>query len=259
MELFKISFIGAGNVATQLALQFSKSKTIKIEEIYSQKIENAIQLVSKIGQGKAMDSLDLSDSLATFIVIAVKDDALKSVISNLKINPKTIVFHTSGSQPLEILEELTQNIGVFYPLQTFSKEKEIDFSSLNICIEAKDIKIKKNLSELCKIIKAKEVFIDSNQRKYLHIAAVFSCNFVNHLWALSDEYLSDKNLSFDLLKPLLEETLEKAFLISPKNAQTGPAKRNDTEIINKHLNLLNENPNLHRIYQMLTESILKFK
>ncbi|TAE76019.1 MAG: DUF2520 domain-containing protein [Bacteroidetes bacterium] len=252
----KISFIGAGNVATQFALEFSKHTSMSIEEVYSQNIENAHILVKKIKQGKAINSLNLYNSNANIIIISIKDDALENVISLLKVNENAIVVHTSGSQPLEILGVLTQNIGVFYPLQTFSKEKQIDFSLLNICIEGKTSAIQNILSSLAEILKAKISFIDSNQRKYLHIAAVFSCNFANHLWALSDEYLREKHISFDLLKPLLEETLEKALLISPKKAQTGPAKRNDTKIIDKHIKLLEENPNMQKIYQTITESII---
>lgn len=257
ITMLKITFIGAGNVATHLALAFSKNKNILIEKIYSQNIENAMSLVQKIKQGEATNSLDFEKSEANIFIIAIKDDAFEDIFKKLKVKKETIILHTSGSHSLQILEGISENIGVFYPLQTFSKDKEIDFSSINICLEANNIKVLKIITDLNNELSANAVFLDSAQRKVLHISAVFSCNFVNHLWALSEKYLENHSIAFDLLAPLLKETLQKALSISPQKSQTGPAQRNDTKMIEKHLDLLNENQNMKNIYQILTESIIK--
>lgn len=257
--MLKISLIGAGNVATCMAMQFSKNQSILIKEIYSQKIENASSLTKKIAQGTPINTLDFEKSEADIIIVAIKDDAIKTIINQLKLKKDTIIVHTSGSQSLSILENKSNNIGVFYPLQTFSKEKTVDFKKVNICIESNNEFVEKNLLILSQALEANSYFISSNQRQTLHIAAVFSCNFVNHLWTLSQLYLEKNNINFELLTPLLNETLEKALSIAPKNAQTGPAQRNDFKIIEKHLALLKENENMQNIYQLLTQSIIELK
>ncbi|WP_020526268.1 Rossmann-like and DUF2520 domain-containing protein [Flexithrix dorotheae] len=255
-KINRVAFVGAGNVAWHLSQAFQKAGC-KITEVYSQNIENARALCEKLNSGTAKNELDFSESKAQLIVISVKDDALTDLVKQLKLPQVTqpIVVHTSGSQPLSIISDSLPSAGVFYPLQTFSKRKEIDLSRSPVLIESNKVKDKGLLLELAKRISNYVEEVDSSARTSLHIAAVFACNFSNHLFAIAKEILNKKGLNFNLLEPLIEETVYKAFSHSPKAGQTGPAIRKDEEIIQKHLLALKENASYQQLYELLTRSI----
>ena len=276
----KTIFIGAGNVAWHLASLFSKKEDLQITHIWSRNRENAESLKQKLNDNNieishSVEQLDFSKTDADLAILSIADGAFESVLSKLILPKNCILAHTSGAQPMEILKLANQNvlgekvekIGVFYPLQTFSKAKEVDFSSIPFCIEASDKEnnkeIEEKLTNLAKQFSEKVFQVSSKDRSILHVAAVFACNFSNYLWTISEQILKEKNIPFDMLKPLLEETLQKALEINPSNAQTGPAVRNDKKVIEKHLEMIEEmnlsdsNPHFSQIYKLMTESIQK--
>jgi predicted short-subunit dehydrogenase-like oxidoreductase (DUF2520 family) len=252
-----ISIIGAGNVGTHLAIQLAQKTSVKIIEIYSQNFQNALSLTQTISQGTPTNTLDFSKSKATIFLLALKDDIVENVLQKIILPPNAVLLHTSGSHSIDILKLYATHIGVFYPLQTFSKEKKTDFQKVFFCVEANDNFTKQILIDLVNIIGSRIEWINSTERQHLHIAAVIACNFVNHLWTIAEEYLEKHQLSFQILEELLKETLDKALLIQPKNAQTGPAKRKDEKIIQKHLTLLENYPDIKKIYSLLTKSIIE--
>ena len=166
------------------------------------------------------------------------------------------VVHTSGSVSLNALKQHEKS-GVFYPLQTFSKNRKTNFSEIPICIESECDTLKSMLFELGKSISNTVVEINSENRKQLHLSAVFACNFVNFLYISSKDLLEEQGLSFDLLKPLISETAQKALEVSPEKAQTGPAVRNDQSIIKSHLEMLDDHQELQQLYQLLTQMIFE--
>jgi predicted short-subunit dehydrogenase-like oxidoreductase (DUF2520 family) len=250
--------IGAGNVAWHLAIALEKEGH-RITEVYSKHIANAKLLAEQLYEAKATQKLDFMASNADIALVAITDDALETVANNLLLPTSMLLAHTSGTQAMEVLQVASKNIGVFYPLQTFTKTKQINFQKIPICIESKQAESLEILGELATSL-SKEVYVlDSQQRQALHIAAVVACNFSNHLYTIAKEILDDKEMDFEMLFPLLEETLQKAMKMNPKDAQTGPAKRKDTKTIEKHLHYLEKYPAYHNIYKAITNSILEIK
>jgi len=270
MAMSKIALIGSGNVSSHLASIFTQ-KGHFISEIYSRKLQNACELAGNFAGTVATDSLDFSESKAEIFVVSVSDSALESVLNQLISPPHAIIAHTSGSHALDIIPNKKQ-AGIFYPLQTFSKGKKLDFEQVPICLEANNAATLARLQLLANSISHHVYQFDSQERQILHLSAVFSCNFSNFLFTISKHILekNKKNIPFDILKPLIVETLEKAFDISPENAQTGPAKRGDTTIINKQLALLdvlfgeNATPqnkgeqDWKKIYDLFTAQIIRY-
>ncbi len=252
-----VVIIGAGNLATQLALALFE-KGIQVKQVYSRKIESASALAKKVN---AAFTNELSQLLpeADLYIIAVKDSAIQEVLENLRINDDSLVVHTAGSVPMNILEGFSNNYGVFYPLQTFSKNRKIDFADIPICIEANHPSNMMKLEKLGEILSSSVNQINSAERRTLHLSAVFVNNFVNHLYAVGADILHDKKLDFSLLKPLIRETAEKIEHLSPIEAQTGPAKRYDQTIIETQLKMLNDKPEFQKIYSFATESIFRLQ
>ncbi len=252
-----VVIIGAGNLATQLALALFE-KGIQVKQVYSRKIESASELAGKVNASFINDLSQLLPE-ADLYIIAVKDSAIQEVLENLRLNNEQLVVHTAGSVPMSILEGFSNNYGVFYPLQTFSKSRKVDFSTIPICIEASHASTFLELEKLGEKLSTSVSQINSDERKTLHLAAVFVNNFVNHLYALGADILLDKKLNFDLLKPLIRETAEKIESINPIDAQTGPAKRNDQNTINAQLKMLHGKPEYQKIYSFATESIFQLQ
>ncbi len=250
----EISFIGSGNVATHLAKAcFDKGITIK--DIYSKSIENA-KVLADLCNAKPIDNLDDLSSDVALIIISVSDNALPDIISKIE-NVKASVVHTSGSTSIDILKSKNHDYGVFYPLQTFSKNKNVNIEEVPFFIEASSGDLKLALKLFCEILGAEANEADSVQRLNLHIAAVFACNFSNHMYAIAEELLLKNNLNFDLLKPLITETAQKIQSLSPKLAQTGPAVRKDSLTIDKHLQALQSEKHLFELYKAISEDIAK--
>ncbi len=255
--MYKIVMIGSGNLAWHLALAFEEGGA-KITQVYSRTLKNARELATQLYDCQAVTSLDFTHIEADVFILALSDNALAEVVAQLQTPPDSIILHTSGSQALAVLEPLGTQIGVFYPLQTFSKSKKVDFTHIPLCLESTNEATLEVMVELADLLSQDIFQVSTPDRLKLHLSAVFACNFTNHLLAIAKNLLVQNDLEFDLLKPLIEETFQKALQTSaPEAVQTGPARRNDTEIIGKHLAMLADNPNYQVIYDLLTKSIQK--
>ena len=246
--MIKVVIIGSGNVAHHLIEAFAKSATVEVIQVFARQKESLIPLLDLY---KITDNFDdLSE--ADLYIISVSDDAIAKVSEQLSFE-KRLVVHTSGTVSINSLDAKNRK-GIFYPLQTFTKNKTVDFCQIPICIESEnesDFELLKNVAESI----SNAVFkINSQQRKVLHVSAVFVNNFVNHLYQIANEICIENNVPFEILKPLILETANKVMTLSPKEAQTGPAKRNDTKTIDAHLDLLSTE-NQATIYKTLTQSI----
>jgi predicted short-subunit dehydrogenase-like oxidoreductase (DUF2520 family) len=250
----RITLIGSGNVATHLGAAF-KNAGHKIVQVYSRNPQNAALLAFHIG-AEAIDNLDNIDTYTDIFIISVVDDAIAGMAQQLASYDKLIV-HTSGATSLYNLTAFTDKAGVFYPLQTFSKTKEVDFRSVPLCLEGTDETITKTLKQLAQTISNKVYMVDSSQRRTLHLAAVFACNFPNYLYRVAQELLAEKDMDFDLLRPLILETAEKVQQQFPADVQTGPAIRGDQKTIGNHLQMLKNEPELEQLYHLLSQGIIK--
>lgn len=254
MVIRKIVLIGAGNVATHLGLTFL-NKGLIIEQVYSRTALSANTLAAKL---HAVPVIRIEEIMmgADLYIISVSDDAIGEIVKKFNFG-ETLVVHTSGTIPMEILKKCAGAYGVLYPLQTFSKDREIDFSTVPVLIEASDPQLEIALLDLGNLISARIQVCDSEKRKIIHLAAVFACNFSNHMYTLSEEILASKLLSFDLLRPLIFETARKVMHQNPRDAQTGPAFRNDQSVMETHLQLLAGDPEKQEIYKALSKQISK--
>ena len=246
-----IILIGSGNVATNLGVTLKK-RGYNIIQVWSNKFENAKILANKIDSNPVDNLAKLKQ--ADLYIISTKDESFDKLINQL--NNKSVV-HTSGSIEIKAFKNKFKNYGVLYPLQTFNKNKIINFSDIPICIEANNKKFHKNLKNICKKISNRVVEINSEQRKALHIAAVFACNFSNHMLTISESLLKNSGLNFTILNPLIRETFEKILTESPKNIQTGPAKRKDITIIKNHISNISDTK-LKKIYKLVSQSIIEY-
>jgi predicted short-subunit dehydrogenase-like oxidoreductase (DUF2520 family) len=247
--MIQVSIIGSGNVAQHLIQAFAKTTEIELVQVFSRKPELLFSLVPNhkiISDYNLLKAVDL-------IIIAVSDDAIAIVSAQITLKNQLVV-HTSGSVSMDALNSKNRH-GVFYPLQTFSVSKEIDFKLIPICLEATTRKDYQILEKVAKSISDVTYNINSEERKALHVAAVFVSNFVNHLYQIGNELCLENDLSFDILKPLITETANKIQTLSPTQAQTGPAKRNDSQTINAQLSFLSDE-NQKEIYKLLTKSII---
>ncbi|MDB5142824.1 MAG: oxidoreductase [Mucilaginibacter sp.] len=250
----RITIIGSGNVATHLAAAF-KNAGHAIVQVYSRDLQNASLLAYHV-RAEAIDDLDRINPETDLFMIAVKDDAIETVASAVAKYPKLTV-HTSGATDLQALLNHTPQAGVFYPLQTFSKTKEVNFNTVPLCIEGANEQIASQLNELAYTITQNVYRINSAERKTLHLAAVFANNFPNYLYYLSQQLLAEHQLPFDLLRPLIMETAEKIQAHLPADVQTGPAIRNDEKTMAAHLQQLAEKPDLQQLYKLLSQGIIK--
>ena len=246
--MIKISLIGSGNVARHLLTAFAENPSVEIVQVYARSKEKAALFAD---YDKITDDLqELAE--ADLYLICVSDKAIAEISAKLPFKNR-LVAHTSGSVPLDALDEDNRK-AVFYPLQTFSKSKEVDFSGVPICLETQFPTDYKILETAARAISEKPYAINSQQRQALHVSAVFANNFVNRLYGIAHEICSAHQVPFDILKPLIAETAEKVQTLSPLEAQTGPAKRKDSVTIQAHLAFLSD-PKQQDIYKILTQSI----
>jgi predicted short-subunit dehydrogenase-like oxidoreductase (DUF2520 family) len=246
--MIKIVIIGSGNVAQHLIQAFAKSKEIEVSQVFSRQKETIVPLLDSNKITANYNELIKAD----LYIIAVSDDAIANVSSQLPFKNRLVV-HTSGSIPLDSLDSKNRK-GIFYPLQTFTKGKAIDFSQIPICLESENDSDYQLLEKVAKTISNNSFKSNEKQRKALHISAVFVNNFVNEMYRIGNEICEENKIPFELLKPLILETVNKIMTLSPAAAQTGPAKRNDTQTIEAHLDFLS-NENHATIYKILTQSI----
>lgn len=250
----RITLIGSGNVATHLAAAL-KNAGHTIVQVYSRTMHNAALLAYHV-KAEAIDDLKSINTDTDLFIIATKDDAIGPIAEQLAVHQKLMV-HTSGATDLYSLLAFSDNVGVFYPLQTFSKTKEVDFWNVPVCIEANNEAIAKTLKQLAQTISNKVYHIDSEKRKALHLAAVFACNFPNYLYTIAQQIIAKQGLDFELLRPLIQETAEKVQSADPASVQTGPAIRNDEITLALHRQLLEGEPDLQQLYFLLSQGIIK--
>jgi predicted short-subunit dehydrogenase-like oxidoreductase (DUF2520 family) len=257
-SLIDVSLIGAGNVAWHLAGALEEAG-YQVREVYSRTLAHATLLADTVYDAIPTRSLDFSASKASVFIIAVPDNQVAPIAGKVILPHGAILVHTSGSLPLEVLQNHAHS-GVFYPLQTFSKQAKVDISQVPFCIEAINEATEQILVEMAQQISKTVYLVNSAERKVLHIGAVFACNFTNHLLGIARSILDRENLEFDLLKPLIQETIHKALQAEhPDLVQTGPAVRNDQQVIEAHLAYLSANPAEEHVYRLLTESIRQIK
>ena len=252
----KIVIIGAGNLATNLGYALTNSG-FNIIQIYSRTKKSAELLAKKLNT-TGTDNIKQINSDADLYIISIPDDSLSDVLTQLTFSPK-ILIHTSGSLPLAMLKNYAKNIGVIYPLQTFIKNKISEFGKIPLCIEANNKRTEKTLIKISEQLSSSIYLYNSEQRSVIHLAAVFSCNFTNHMYSIAENILSKESIPLKILQPLLTNTLSNAFANSPAKNQTGPAIRNDLKIMAKHKEMLKENPIFEKIYSFVSESIYKHK
>jgi predicted short-subunit dehydrogenase-like oxidoreductase (DUF2520 family) len=250
----RITIIGSGNVATHLAAAF-KNAGHRIMQVYSRNMQNAALLGYHVG-AEAIDDLSHINPETDLFIISVKDDAIVSIAKGLAKYGKLTV-HTSGAVSLGALSAITPKAGVFYPLQTFSKNKEIDFFTVPLCIEGIDEEITDQLEQLAQTVSNRVYRVNSAQRKVLHLAAVFACNFPNYLYDAAQQLLEKQQMDFEMLRPLILETAKKVQDHLPGEVQTGPAIRDDENTMAAHLQMLNNEPALKSIYELLSQEIIK--
>jgi len=250
----RIVFLGSGNVATHLSFALKKTGN-DIIQVYSKTLENAELLASKV-DADPIDDIKLINTNADLYIFSVKDDILPEIVEHM---PETtgIWAHTAGSMPMYLFSaKRREGYGVVYPLQTFSKSREADFSNIPFFIEGDNPKTEHILVETAKSISGSVRLLGSEKRRYLHLAAVFANNFSNHMFTLASEILDQEGVSAEVLKPLISETVAKVMVMEPKKAQTGPAVRYDEKVIQKHLDLIQDN-DTKKIYELISKSINK--
>lgn len=243
-----INIIGFGNVAQHLIKNMLLQNDIKIQNILVRQLqENNLELNNNLFVTNINDLKP-----ADITIISVSDNAIEELSNNIPYQDQLVV-HTSGTTALTLLNNKNRK-GVFYPLQTFSKTKSLDFTKVPLCLEATDKQDLDTLKWLANLLSKAVYEVNSEQRKSLHVAAVFVSNFVNHMYTIGNDICKQNNVPFDVLKPLIQETADKINYLNPKDAQTGPAVRFDTKTIAKHEAFL-QNNTYKTLYKLITESI----
>lgn len=249
-----VVFIGAGNLATNLAKALYQ-KGFRIVQVYSRTEESARSLAEKVEAGFTTDLREVSKEARLYIV-SLKDSAFTELLPQIVAGkPEVLFVHTAGSIPMSIWEGQTKRYGVFYPMQTFSKQREVNFQEIPFFIEAATSEDTELLKAIAATLSDRVYEATSEQRKSLHLSAVFICNFTNHMYALAAELLEKYNLPFDVMLPLIDETARKVHELKPFEAQTGPAVRYDENVINDHLLILGDTPALQEVYKLISKSI----
>jgi predicted short-subunit dehydrogenase-like oxidoreductase (DUF2520 family) len=245
-------FVGAGNLATRLSLEFKKKGFI-IEQVYSRTESSAKALALQVNANFTSDPGHIAKNADVYFV-ALKDSVIHEVLPLIDFN-NSLIVHCSGSLPLSELERYSVNTGVFYPLQTFSKNRDVNFDHIPVFIESESEANLAFLQKMAGKISVNVMVLDSEKRVHLHIAAVFACNFVNRMYAIASDILKARDIDFNLLHPWILETAMKVQEMAPRNAQTGPAVRYDKQIIDVHIEKLQEFVDLKELYELISKNI----
>lgn len=247
-------FIGAGNLATQLAKAFF-SKGHHIVQVFSRTETSASALAQQVNAKFTVNPMEIVHSADVYFIV-IKDSVFDEVLPKIDFDNQVVV-HCAGSVAMNELENYSSNFGVFYPLQTFSKQREIDFTNIPVFIEANNDKNEGLLLGIANEISGTVTVLNSEKRKALHISAVFACNFVNHFYHIAGDILKSKAIDFEVLRPLILETALKVQDLAPENVQTGPAVRFDENIITLHLSELSETQEYQNLYETISKSIFE--
>jgi predicted short-subunit dehydrogenase-like oxidoreductase (DUF2520 family) len=255
-EIGPVAFIGAGNVAWHLAPALDNAD-FSVREVYGRDSKKVRQIVSRLYQAELRKSLDFADSAARIFILAVSDDAIESVAEKIILPPNGILVHTSGARPLNSLDRAgTSKIGVFYPLQTFSRGAKINFAETPILVESQSHEVEEVLMTMGKSISKTVFSISAEKRMALHLAAVFASNFTNHMLTIAFDLMQRNDLDVHWLGPLIIETINRSMSVGPEIAQTGPSRRGDLKTLQKHLELLKSDKKLREIYRLISQHIL---
>lgn len=270
----KIVLIGAGNLATHLGKAL-RAAGHDMVQVFSRTMQSAETLASLLDAEPLTDIAQVRDDADVYI-FSVKDSALVQLVAQLcrheadglgedgavnalrkakKGEHERVFLHTAGSMPMSVFKGMAQHYGVLYPMQTFSKQREVDFSIIPCFVEANDEFAQKQIEGLAREISGRVYQLSSEDRKYLHLSAVFACNFANHCYAISQELLEEHGIPFDVMLPLINETAAKVHEMKPKDAQTGPAVRYDENVIDKQSKLLENHPHFKKVYDSMSKSI----
>ena len=270
----KIVLIGAGNLATHLGKALHAAGHDMVQ-VFSRTMQSAETLASLLDAEPLTDIAQVRDDADVYI-FSVKDSALVQLVAQLcrheadglgedgavnalrkakKGEHERVFLHTAGSMPMSVFKGMAQHYGVLYPMQTFSKQREVDFSIIPCFVEANDEFAQKQIEGLSREISGRVYQLSSEDRKYLHLSAVFACNFANHCYAISQELLEEHGIPFDVMLPLINETAAKVHEMKPKDAQTGPAVRYDENVIDKQSKLLENHPHFKKVYDSMSKSI----
>lgn len=270
----KIVLIGAGNLATHLGKALHAAGHDMLQ-VFSRTMQSAETLASLLDAEPLTDIAQVRDDADVYI-FSVKDSALVQLVAQLcrheadglgedgavnalrkakKGEHERVFLHTAGSMPMSVFKGMAQHYGVLYPMQTFSKQREVDFSIIPCFVEANDEFAQKQIEGLAREISGRVYQLSSEDRKYLHLSAVFACNFANHCYAISQELLEEHGIPFDVMLPLINETAAKVHEMKPKDAQTGPAVRYDENVIGKQSKLLENHPHFKKVYDSMSKSI----
>ncbi len=249
----KIAIIGSGNVATHLARGFANAGC-NIVQVYSKTYDHAQCLAKTLPSCEAIDNIDKLVKDADLYLIAVKDAAVSEVAEKMtKVNG--IVAHTSGSVSMTKISSASERIAVLYPLQTFSRDVKLNMNEVPFFTEASDGDTLEAIDAYARKLSSSVYHANSSQRMTLHIAGVLSCNFVNYLWDRTAEVLARDGYEFKVVEPLIRITLDKALAVGPHKAQTGPAMRNDSQVMTQHMSKLDED--LAKLYGEISQAIIK--
>ncbi len=249
----KIVVLGSGNVATNISLAISKLKNTEIVQVFSQTEAHASELADRLNCGYVTD-LSRIRTDADIYLFSLKDVVLESAIQQVPAN-NGLWLHTSGSMPMDVFAGKVERYGVLYPLQTFTKSREISFCGVPLFIESHTKEDEAFLTDFAQQLSGKVCLLSSERRRSMHLAAVFACNFTNHIYALSEQLLEKEGLPREYLLPLIDETAAKVHEMPALKAQTGPAIRYDENVINKHLDMLADEPEMQNLYRILSQSI----
>lgn len=253
-EQFRVTMIGAGNLATRLAVALHVAGC-PILQVYSRTMKSASMLAQQVGAEPVCDISDI-DNRANVLIFALTDKALPEIIPLVaKRNPKAIMAHTAGSMPLALFKGHAADFGVLYPMQTFSKSREVDFTPIPFFLEASNASTLQALTDMACMLSSKVYLASFEERRRVHLAAVFACNFANHCYALSHQLLAQYGIPFEVMLPLIDETAAKVHVMSPLDAQTGPAVRFDENVIAAQENMLNDSPLWKEVYDLMSRSI----
>lgn len=252
--MMKVTLIGAGNLATQLGKSLKKAGVI-ISQVYS-RTEDSARTLGELLEAEWLTDIKALCDEADIYIFSVKDSVLCELISEVcKGRGDKLFLHTAGSMPMSCFEGKALRYGVFYPMQTFSKTKDVDFERIPVFIEGNSIETEDVIRSLANKLTQRVIRLSSAERKYLHLAAVWACNFTNYCYTVASDILGEHGIPFDVMLPLINETTEKIQKISPKEAQTGPTVRGDRNVMSKQLELMNGKEDLQELYKMLSKGI----
>ena len=254
MQKMKIVLIGAGRLSVNMGRALFNAGH-DIIQVYSRTIESAQNVATIVGGAPTTD-IDSINKGADVYIVMVKDSVIANLIPSIcKGREQKVFIHTAGSIPLHVFQGMALHYGVLYPLQSFSREREADFSTIPCFIEASDEYASNTIIRLASSISNNVKMLASEDRKYLHLAAVFACNFVNHCYTIAGDILSAHGIPFDTLLPLIDETARKVHAMPPAEAQTGPAMRYDENVIRNQSMLLSNIPPVKDIYERMSLNI----